>query len=72
MAHLLMICIMISTEDFVLPVSVVREPVRSGEWGMSFFFLVGRMTERDSWSEMGGLHLWGGECVPQFYSDRHN
>jgi hypothetical protein len=69
-AYPLMICTMISTEDFVLPVSVVREPVRSGEWGMSFFR--DRKDVRESWSEMGGLHLWGGECVPQFYSDRHN
>lgn len=35
--HFLMICTMISTEDFVLSVSVVRELVRSGEWGRAFF-----------------------------------
>lgn len=57
-----MICTMISTEDFVLPVSVVREPVRSGEWGMSFFG--GRRRGelvRDGWTAFVGE-----DCVSQF------
>jgi hypothetical protein len=31
--------------------------------GDELFSLVGRMTERDSWPEMGRLHLWGGVCT---------
>jgi hypothetical protein len=61
-----MICTMVSTEDFVLLVSVLREPTRNGEWGMSFF--------RGRQDDGGGELVRDGRTayVGRSDSDRHN
>ena len=49
----------------------MREPVQSGEWGMSFF--LGRQDDGgENWSEMGWTAFVGRSVYCSFYSDRHD